>query len=72
MSFKCHFCGESSAPGTSARLVVTKTREMPHGGTQIVQERLQCSTCYSATPEAVATRMADGLEYLTAERKASS
>lgn len=69
MSAICGFCGKLSAAGTPVRRVVTKVREKRMGGTEIVEEKNQCSSCYDATPEAVAARMADGRQYLTAERK---
>lgn len=72
MSFICGFCHKPSKPGVPARMIVTERREVSYGGTQIVREKQQCSACYEQSPEAVATRMADGRQYLTAEKKVVS
>lgn len=76
MSFRCEFCGEVAPPGTPQRLVPVKVRRVEYPmhmddarlGSEIVQEKRQCATCYSRSPEAVEQRMNDGKTYSNALR----
>jgi hypothetical protein len=64
MSFRCEFCSEAQLPGTIPQVVVTKTRSREYNasvgislGTEIVQEKRACPSCYGQA-KALATKPA--------------
>lgn len=52
MSFRCEGCGETTAPGKPANKMVTKVRKKTREwGTEIVEEKNVCESCFDAELE---------------------